>query len=96
MILSSSSLNLAWFSVSYVVWPAFPEYLAGKEVIRMAVDFLQDDLDERGGERNYRLSVVLTKYIILDHQFKCGQYLVLQKKSIFSFTAWCGLTPASY
>lgn len=53
----------------------------------MAVDFLQDDLDERGGERNYRLSVVLTKYIILDHQFKCGQYVVLQKKSIFSFAA---------
>lgn len=57
---------------------AFPEYLAGKEITSVAVDFLQDDLDERGRERNCRLSVVLTKYIILDHQFlNCGQYLVL-------------------
>lgn len=86
MILSSSSLNLAWFWVSS---PAFPEYLAGKEIISVAVDFLQDDLDERGRERSYRLSVMLTQYDILDHHFlKCRKYPMLQKKPILYFTAW--------
>lgn len=56
MILSSSSLKEAWFSVSCLLWTVFPECLAGKETISGVVDFLQDDLDE--GEKRGSISLV--------------------------------------